>query len=255
VQEASEHEGAARWEQAEAAYRRILTLAEAEGNQAALFKAHDDLRTLFAMRGLGDQALQEAQAAVAAALKTDLAALQVAAWQGLFQCHLIHGDLKSAAATAEQAVQITSGETSLLRARALLMRARCRTEQALTSESEEDLAGAWQILAPQAQATLFAGVQSSLAVWWDVTARIRARAQDLAGAAEAKGKAVEFRRTVSHLPQLEGPYKYHALAKELQEYSVVLMAAGNAEAARAAFDESREIQQRIGTVLPSSKAA
>src|SRR5664279_3796496 len=71
VQEAHEHENAARWVQAEGAHRRALALAQAEGNKAMIFKAHDNLRSLYAICGTADQALQEAKAALEAARKTD----------------------------------------------------------------------------------------------------------------------------------------------------------------------------------------
>ena len=254
VQEAHEHEDAARWEQAEAAHRRVLALAEAEGNEAKIFKAHNHLRSLFAMRGAADKALQEAQAALEAARKTDMEVLLVAALGGLFQCHLMKGDMRLAAATAEEAVQLTPAEKLFdgQRARALLMRARSRLEQGRISQAEQDLEIAWRILAPRAKATMFAGVQGSLAVWWDITAQIRTRSKDFVGAAQAKGNAVEFRRTVSQLPQLAGPHKHHALAKVLQEYAVVLLAASEVEGAIAAFDESRNIQQMTGNAIPLS---
>ena len=73
---------------------------------------------------------------------------------------------------------------------------------------------------------------------------------DFAGAAQPMGKAVEFRRTVSQLPQLDGPHKHHALAKALQEYSVALWAAGEVDAATGAFDESGKIQQKTGIAIP-----
>ena len=252
VQEAHEHEDAARWEQAEAAHRRALALAQAEGNEAMIFKAHDDLRSLYAICGMADKALQEAQATLEAARKTDMAPLLLIAMGGLFQCQLMKGDMTSAAATAEEAVQITPAEKMYdgQRARALLMRAQCRLERGQVSQAERDLEVAWRILAPQAKATMFAGVQGSLAVWWEITARIRAQAKDFAAAAQAMGKAVEFRRTVSQLPQLAGPHKHHALAKVLQEYSVALMAAGEVEAATGVFEESRKIQQKIGNAIP-----
>ena len=87
MQEAHEHEDAARWEQAEAVHRRILVLAEVEGNEGKIFKAHDDLRSLFAIRGMADEALQEAQAALEAARKTDMVTLLLVALRGLSQCH------------------------------------------------------------------------------------------------------------------------------------------------------------------------
>jgi tetratricopeptide (TPR) repeat protein len=134
------------------------------------------------------------------------------------------------------------------RARALLMRARCRVAQHQIPEAQRDLDDAWQLLAPLAESSMFAGVQGSLANWWEVTARIRTASRDLAGAAEALGKAVEFRRIVSQLPQLEGPQKFFWLANTLQDYSAALEAVGNPDAAMKAFDESRVIYLKIGTV-------
>jgi tetratricopeptide (TPR) repeat protein len=252
VQEAHEHEDAARWEQAEAAHRRALALAEAEGNEGMIFKAHDDLRSLFAIRGMADKALQEAQAALAAARKAKIAPMLAMAFGGLFQCHLMKGDMRPAAATAEEAVQVTPAEKMFdwVRARALMMRARCRVEQRQVAQAEQDLEAAWRILAPQAKTKMFAGIQSSLAVWWEITARIRTQSKDFAGAAQAMGKTVEFRRTVSQLPQLSGRHKHHALAKALQAYSVALAAAGEVKAATEAFDESREIQNKTGIAIP-----
>lgn len=252
VMEAREHEDAARWEQAEAAHRRALALAEAAGHEGKKFKAHDDLSSLFAIRGMADKALQEAQAALEAARKSEITPLLSVALSGLFECLLTKGDMMSAAATAEEAIQVTPvGKMfDVLRARALLMRARCRVELGQVSQAEQDLEVAWRILAPQAKATMFSGIQSRLAVWWEITARIRTQAKDFAAAAQATGKAVEFRRLVSQLPQLAGPHKHHALAKALQEYSVALLAAGEVEAATEAFDESREIQQTTGIAIP-----
>lgn len=254
VEEAREHEDAARWEQAEAAHRRALALAEAEGSEAMIFKAHNDLSSLYAICGTADSALQEAQAAVEAARSTDMTPLLSAALEGLFRCHLMKGDIATAAATAEEAVRITPVEKmyDLQRARALLMRARCRLERHQVSEAEQDLDVAWRILAPQAKAAMFAGVQSGLAIWWEITARIRTQSRDFAGAVQAMSEAVEFRRTVSQLPQLAGPHKHHALAKVLQQYAVALLAAGEAEAATEAFDESRKLQKKTGIAIPPS---
>lgn len=69
-QEATEHANAARWEQAEAVYRRMLALAEAEGHQAKIFKARNDIAGLQLIRGMTDAAIQEAQAALEAARKS-----------------------------------------------------------------------------------------------------------------------------------------------------------------------------------------
>jgi tetratricopeptide (TPR) repeat protein len=228
-----------------------LALAEAEDSQAAIFKAHSDLSSFYVIRGMADSALQEAQAALGAARKSDLPPLLLTALEGLFRCHLLKDDLALAASAADEAVQITPAEKMYdgQRARALLMRARCRVEQRQVSQAEQDLDIAWRILAPQAEAAMFAGVQGGLATWWEITARIKTQSKDFTETAQAMGKAVDFQRTVSQLPQLAGPYKYHSLAKILQQYGIALLAAGAVEAATAAFDESRKIQAKTGIAL------
>ncbi len=245
---------AARWDQAEAAHRQALALVQAEGNAALICNAHDKLSVFYAMLGNVDRALAESQAAVAAARTTGMAILLSMALRGLCRCHLIKGDIAPAAAAAEEAVRVVPAEkmNDTARAFALLMRARCRVEQREVVQAGQDLTIAWPILAPRAKATMFGGIQNALAGWWEITARIRTQAREFGGAAEALGKAVEFRRTVSNLPPFAGAQKYHALAEVLEKYAVALTAAGEAAAAAGAFDESRKIQQRTGIVILAS---
>jgi len=249
IEEAIEHEKVAGWEQAEAVRRRVLALAETEANPVMIYKAHTDLCNLYTIRGLTNPALQEARAAADAARKSDITMLLGTALGELSRCYLAEGDVASAAAAAEEAVQSIPAEKThgIQRARALLMRARCRIMQRQLAEAQGDLDVAWDLLQPLAEASMFAGVQSGLASWWENTARIRAESKDLAGAVEAWGKAVEFRRAVSQLPQLEGPYQYFSLAKTLHEYSAALSAAGKIQEAVRAFDESRNIHEKTGT--------
>ena len=93
---------------------------------------------------------------------------------------------------------------------------------------------------------MFAGVQSGLASWWEVTARIRTLQEDYLGAAAAYGIAVNFRRIVSQAPQLEGPYKFNSLAIALHRHALALLAANDVAGATQAFKESRSIRERIG---------
>jgi tetratricopeptide (TPR) repeat protein len=252
--EACEHADAARWEQAEAAYRRALALSHNESNHPMIYKAHSDLSHLYEIRGMPDRALQEARAAAEAARKSEIAVLLSTALRDLTLCHLKEGDIVSAADTAEQAVQTAGMDkvNQIQRARALLMRARCRVEERRISEAHRDLDDAWQILVPLAGTSIFAGVQGSLASWWEITARIRSDSNDAAGAAEALGNAVAQRRAVSEMPHVCGPHKFFLLANTLREYSVALSAAGTMDAAIEAFDESRTICLKIGTGVPAS---
>lgn len=256
VLEAHEHAAAARWDQAEAAYRQALAAAEAEGKEALICESHRQLCGFYATQGQVDRALEEAQAAWAAARKSDLPALRLMALEALFRCQLRKGDLASAAATAEEAVRVSSTERAFdhPRAAALLMRARLRVERDELAPAEQDLDAAWRILAPPAKATFLGGIQNQLANWWEITAQIKTRSKDFPAAAEALGKAVEFRRTVSRLPQVDGPYKHHWLAVSLQKYGVALLAAGDVKAATEAFDESRKIQERTGIAVPPPRA-
>lgn len=57
--EAAEHANAARWDQAEAAHRRALALAETEGHHGKMFKAHSDLGSLHQILGMRDAAVKE----------------------------------------------------------------------------------------------------------------------------------------------------------------------------------------------------
>jgi len=252
--EADDYESTANWEPAEATRRCVLALAENEGNQATISKAHGDLGSLFELLGQSDRALREFQAAVAAARNFDLALLLQTALGQLARCYLSRGDAPSAFAAADEAVRIAPAEPecNLSRARALLVRARCLVALGRTSEAQRDLDVSWPVLAPLAEARMFAGYQSGLANWWEITARIKSEANNLAGAAQALGTAVEYRRIISNLPQLTGPYKFHWLACALQEYGVALAAAGETAAATEAGRESREIRRRIGT--PASAA-
>lgn len=252
VDEAREHVNAGRWEQAETAHRDVLALAEVAGNLAMVYKAHDDLRAFYAMRGMPDKALIEACTAVEVARKVDMIPVIGMALEGLSRCYLSVGDLDAATTTAEELVDITPLKKmyELLRARALIMRAQCRLERGVITEAQDDLDIAWQLLAPQAKALIFAGVQSALASWWELTAEIKTLEKDAGAAVQAMAKAVEFRRTTAQLPQLAIPYTYHALAQVLQRYGVVLLAADDIAAATAAFTESQAIQRRIGFTLP-----
>jgi len=254
IDEAGEHESAARWKEAESARLQVILLAKAEGNAAIISKAHNDLSSLYAILGNADGALLEAKAAVVAARKANMTFVLLFALRSVFRCHLTKGDILSAAAAAEEAVQITIVDKmdGLQRAQALLMRAQGLFERHQVSQAEEDLAVAWRILAPRAEAVFLAGYQVSLANWWEITARIKTHSKEYAGAAQAMSKAVDFRRTVSRLPQLGGPHVHYALAKILQQFSVALMAAGEVEASIKAFDESRMIQQIIGIAIPPS---
>ena len=92
---------------------------------------------------------------------------------------------------------------------------------------------------------MFAGVQTGLAGWWEVMASLRFLDADFERAADAWRKAVEYRRHVSQLPQLEGPYKFAFLANTLHKLGQAPLAVEDVAGSQEAFRESREIRQGI----------
>jgi tetratricopeptide (TPR) repeat protein len=246
--EAHDHENAADWSQAEAAYRQALELAQTQKQDAMIYKAHADLSNLYSLLDQKDRALEESTGAVEAARRTDMVPLFGMALQSLIGDLLERGDVSSALSAATEMLDLCGEDRmyDLVRARALISRARCLVDLDDIASAEADLNQAWRILAPQASAGMFAGAQAGLAAWWAVTARLRSHQRDLPGAAEAWQKAVKFRRHVSQLPQLEGPYKFNALAQTLHRCGLALLAVSNMEAAAQAITESRTIRRSIG---------
>lgn len=246
--EAHCHEEYADWPKAEAAYRQALELAVAQKNHGLEFKAHDDLSSLYGLLGDSRRALEETQAALQAARRTGIGPLLTMALESRARSLLEAGDASAALAAANEIVEVCGDDKmyDLQRARGLVIRARSAVELKDVASAEADQAVAMQILAPRSDAAMFAGVQSGLAGWWEVTSRIRSIHQDHRGAAEALSKAVEFRRHVSQLPQLEGPYKFNALAETLHRYARAALAAGDGDTAVHAFVESRSIKHSIG---------
>jgi tetratricopeptide (TPR) repeat protein len=246
--EAVAHEENADWSQAEAAYMKALELARSEGNDMAEFKAHSDLASLFGLQDRKGQALEQAQAALEAARRADAVALSSMGWADLTRALLALGRISEAREAASASVRICADNPMYapLIAGGLVLRARCAVELGDLSAAEADLETARPVLAPYAEATLMAGLQSRLAGWWEVKARLCTAREDLQGAAESLRKAVEFRRSVAQAPQLAGPYRFNALAATLHRYALALLAVSEVEGASAAFRESRLIRQQIG---------
>jgi hypothetical protein len=78
---------------------------------------------------------------------------------------------------------------------------------------------------------------------------LRKLEEDLTGAADAMSKSVEHRRYVAMAPQLEGPGKYHSLARSLRKQSLAILALGDKASAGKAMAESNGILRQIGTTL------
>jgi len=252
--EAHEHEMAGDWQKAAEAYRQALALAEAENNAALISNAHHDLSSLYALLGQMQRALEEAKEASEAARRAEITPLLTRSLENQAHCWLRLGETASALAAANEIFSaLEDGKMSdTPRARALVLRARCYAAMQETTPARDDLNRAWPLLAAMAGAAMFAGVHSGLAGWWEVTASLRNLDSDLRGAVDAWREAVERRRHVSQLPQLEGPYKFAWLANTLDRLGKALLAVEDLAGADETFRESREIRQRIGQIQPGS---
>ena len=271
--EADQCEEAGDWDGAEAARRKVLALHEsglAQFDAAAkacaadstavqpdddrwrffglIAKANVDLSGLQKRRGKLDEAWSSALAATAAARRANCWPLLHLALQNQATLALEREDSASAlAAASEDVQQIEPGALSnSMRLRALVMRARCLTVTGDLTAAEQDLAASWPLIKPISHNPFAAGAHSAIAGWWEATAKLRTRKQDVSGAVTAWKQAVEKRREVARLPHVNRSSALTALATALQGCGEAFRQAGDADAARAALAEPETIRRDLG---------
>jgi len=243
--EIDELEGKGNWTEAETVRRRILSLKETLENFAALAKAQMDLCMLLRLLGRVDEAAQFAAAAVASARHTDAFPILVMALECEIWCVLEQGHGSKALALACEAVAVIEPGRlyDSMRAKALVLRARCRLANDNPADAESDLAASWELLPEPSANRLLPGHIVTLANWWEIKARLEQRHGRSASAQVAMMRAVEFRRNLDH------PHAQHALSRLLNQLGEMLTAAGDLEAAGKALAEAKSIRQ--GLNLPS----
>lgn len=246
-QEARHYEDTGQWHEAEAAYLQALALAQEQNNSMQVYKAQDDLSSLYHFLGNKERALETAQAALEAARLSDFETLLSMALEGLANSWRELGNPAEALQAANEMLADLPEEKlyELQRARALVLRAGCFLDLHQPAPAREDLDTAWPLLTPLSGVALFAGVQSSLANWWGAAAQLALLEGDFEGAVAARRKAVEYRRIVSEAPQLEGPYKQAALARALRKLAQALLAVKDIKGSEQAFRESQAIKSAI----------
>src|SRR5207245_4818998 len=137
-----------------------------------------------------------ALAATAAARRANCWPVLHYALQNQAACALAREDCRSALAAASGDVQqIEPGVLyDSMRFRALLMRARCLIAIGELAAAESDLAASWKLIGPESRIPFAAGSHRALAGWWETTAKLRKRKQDVRGAVAAWKQAIEQRR-------------------------------------------------------------
>ena len=103
----------------------------------------------------------------------------------------------------------------------------------------------WSQIEAWQQAMFLAGFQSTLASWWKVRALCCQKRGQVSEEIEALRRVVHFRRVIAQAPQLEGPYKFNALAGALHKLGTALQQNGDALAAQV-LAESASLRRGIG---------
>lgn len=247
--EAHECEAAFDWEGAEAAYKRAVTAEENTGLQS---KAYESLASLYYLLDRDELALKADQEANRLALLDPISVLAVFAFISEAGCFLRNDDFAGAEQALNEAfARIEEGPMHhLLRAYALIQRAKYFIKLKDFEAAKRDLSIAWPLIEPHADFFYAAGWQNAIGSWWAATAQMREREDQDWEAMKAHKEVVARRRIIAQLPQLEGPYKHNSLAVALRDFGLSLRAVDNALAADA-FKESRMIRRSIG--LPPLK--
>lgn len=233
------------WAGMKAAYLRSLeAVADKPGFQSNTYNC---LRAFHLMFDRKLPALQAARAASEAARQTRLFPLLVPQLQS--EAHMVFdsGDFQRAWNIVSETFDLIEAghRYGLLRAKSMVLRAEYFIATGDLLKAEADLTATWEILQPQSEAHFAAGWQFALASWWATMATLRTKQGDSQALATAWRESVARRRIVAAASQLEGPYKYNALAIALHHWGKAIQAGYDGLAATA-FAESDSIRQSIG---------
>ncbi len=245
MEEAHRCEAAFNWRGAEEAYKSAVLSSPDQPMLGS--KAHSQLGALYGLLDQDDLVLEAAQAATELAQREGISFLISFALQAEARLLLHAKNFSAAWEKMEEAWQnIEAGPMhDLPRAYWLILRGHYFVAVGEPHIADAPLDAAWKLLEPWGELFFAGGWQGALANWWTATARVRAARGDNKGAALAWREALERRRVVSHLPQLEGPYKHNALAVALWDFSRFQEEIGDPLASES-LAESRSIRQNIG---------
>ena len=248
LQQAADCEARGEWSAAEAKHREVLKLAEDAGQPASTASAYYHLSKLFLLIGDVGRAEECVERGLISARQAEAFPLQFMALSQKAASALSRADYVTAldAANASVAVIDPGRMHDGMRAGALVLRARCRLGCGDLAGCQSDLRAAKPVLVDADTSLLFAGSQSRIAGWWEVTARARAQEGDLEGACDAWLEAVQKRRHVHSLSHVTGPHTLAALARALGKLAEALEAAGRIDSAKNSQAEAQRIWRELG---------
>jgi hypothetical protein len=102
------------------------------------------------------------------------------------------------------------------------------------------------LIGPESRIPFAAGSHRALAGWWETTAKLRKRKQDVRGAVAAWKQAIEKRREVARLPHVNRSSALIALATALKGFGEALHQTSESNTARAALLEAETIRRDLG---------
>jgi len=189
--------------------------------------------------GRTDEARQFACAATASARRTKIFPVLVMALETEAFCELDRGDSARALAAASEAVQIIEpGKVhDVMRAKALVTRARCLLANDDSTGAESDLAACWGLIQARPQSLTMPGPILTLAFWWEVKSQLEERRGNLECAREALERAIAQRR------QMQSPFALLALARALEKLGELSRAAKDPAGAERAVAEAKSIRK------------
>jgi hypothetical protein len=243
--EAHRCETAFEWPGAIEAYKNAISTSPDQPMLQS--KAHSQLAALYGLLDQNVLASEAARAATEAARREGISSLISFALQGEAKLLLQAKNFPAAWEKMEEAWQVIGAGPmhDLERAYCLTLRGHYFVAVGEPDSADAPLNAAWKLLEPWAEMFYAGGWQGGLANWWTATARLRALRGDKDGAVVAWQEAIERRRVVSFLPQLEGPYKHNTLAVALWDFGKYQQEIGDPLASES-LEESRSIRQAIG---------
>jgi ATP/maltotriose-dependent transcriptional regulator MalT len=204
-----------------------------------------DLSRLYCHTGNMEAAWKYAQAATAAARKTELYPVMVMALENQASMALEMNEPAAALAAAAEAVEVIEpGKMSEnMRGRALAYHAECLVRTGDVTAAEERLQEGWKMLAPGSTSKMLPGPVLALAKWWEVKACIETAKGAIESAAESISCAIEFRRMGLQRAVQPIPYGTAAMARTLETMASVSSDLGNEARAQQAREEAKEFRK------------
>ena len=243
---AHECEANADWEGAEVAFKRAVALEiELHGYAVQTLKS---LARFYHFRNREREALETVHAATEAARQMGRDGIFLAtALQTEISYLFGAGENEKARPLLDEALQIVENDPyckSLLHHFRFYEVSECVHSGNLDG-AEALLNEMWPQVEQWQQAMFMMGHQSALASWWQLRALCCQKRGQVSEEIEALRRVVHFQHIIAQAPQLEGPYKFNALAGALHKLGAALQQNGDALALQV-LAESASLRRDMG---------